>query len=94
MRTFIQYDPGVFLKDNGVCIGSFIKSELKSSRVPGKGPGLPPHTVEVTDREQEGLDLGNGGWMDFAYDSETETFTKFDPQKVFPETTDGRGGNP
>lgn len=94
MRIFIQYDPELFLKENGVCIGSFIKSELKSSRVPGKGPGLPPHTVEVTDREQEGLDLGDGGWMDFAYDAETDTFTKYDPEKVWLGNAEGKGGNP
>jgi hypothetical protein len=92
MRTFIEYDPEKFTKVDGVCVGFFIKSQLESERVPGVGPGLPPNTLDVTDREQEGL--GFDGWMEFAYDPETDTFTKIDMVNDWPETADGEGGNP
>lgn len=95
MRVFIEYDPEMFIKVDGDCVGCFIKSQLTSDKVPGEGPGLPPNTVEVTDREQEGLELEMGdGWMDFAYDPDTDTFTKYDPMKDWPESAEGEGGNP
>jgi hypothetical protein len=56
---------------------------------------LPPNIVEVTDREQEGLDLeGEYGWVEFAYAPETDTFTKINMGEDWPETLDGKGGNP
>ena len=97
MRGVIEYVPDIFIKVDGKCVGYFIKSQLRSSRVPGNGPGLPPNTIEVTDREQEGLELDSGtgdGWVEYAYDPETDKFTKYDPMKVFPENADGEGGNP
>lgn len=95
MRVFIEYDPEMFIKVDGTCIGRYVKSQLMSSRVPGAGPGLPPNTLDVTDREQEGLDVdGDEGWMEFAYDPETDTFTKFDLEKYWPENLKGQGGNP
>lgn len=94
MRTFIEYDPEMFIKVDGACVGRYVKSQLMSSRVPGVGPGLPPNTLEVTDREQEGLDIDEEGWMEFAYDPETDTFTKIDVEKDWPESVTGEGGNP
>jgi len=95
MRMFIEYDPEIVLRVDGVCIGYFIKSQLASARVPGKGPGLPPNTVEVTDREQDGLNLDDLGWVEFSYDPNTDTFAKFDVEKDVPESLDGtKGGNP
>ena len=94
MRVFIEYDPEMFIKVDGTCIGRFIKSQLMSDRVPGFGPGLPPNTLDVTDRVQEGLDLDVDGWMEFAYDPETDMFTKFDMEKDWPENLAGEGGNP
>ena len=94
MRAFIEYDPEMFISVEGACLGRYIKSQLISSRVPGKGPGLPPNTVEVTDRDQEGLDLEGDGYMEFAYDPETDKFTKFDTEAVWPTGVDGSGGNP
>lgn len=94
MRVFIEYDPKLFIKVDGVCVGRFIKSQLESTRVPGVGPGLPPNTLDVTDREQEGLNLGGDGWMEFAYDPESDAFTKIDVEKNWPENAEGEGGNP
>ena len=94
MRVFIEYDPKMFIKVDGTCVGRYIKSQLISSRVPGVGPGLPPNTLDVTGREQEGLDLDNDGWMEFAFDPETDTFTKFDMEQDWPEGLEGQGGNP
>lgn len=94
MRIFIEYDPEMFIKVDGACIGQYIKSQLMSDRVPGVGPGLPPNTLEVTDRKQEGLDLDADGWMDFAYNPDTDTFTKYDPTQDWPENAEGEGGNP
>lgn len=94
MRNFIEYDPEMFVRVDGVCLGNWIKSQLNSTRVPGEGPGLPPNIVEVTDREQEGLDLDGEGWTEFAYDPETDTFTKFDIEAIWPENAEGEGGNP
>ena len=94
MKVFIEYDPKMFIKVEGSCIGRYIKSQLRSARVPGEGPGLPPNTVDVTDREIEGLDLDGDGYMEFAYDPETDAFTKFDTDAVWPEHLSGEGGNP
>lgn len=94
-RVFVEYVPELIVRVDGVVVGNHIKAMLKSSRVPGKGPGLPPNIVEVTDRKQEGLDLdGPLGWVEFAYDPETDTFTKINMQEDWPETLDGKGGNP
>lgn len=94
MRTFVEYDPELFIKVDGACIGFYIKSQLQSERVPGVGPGLPPNTVDVTDREQEGQEESADGWMDCAYEPETDTFTRYDPDKYGPVNAAGEGGNP
>jgi len=95
MRVFIEYDPEMVIKVDGKCVGCYVKTQLMSDRVPGVGPGLPPNHLDVTERQQEGLDLDDDGWMDFAYEPKTDTFTKIDVEKDWPESLlTGEGGNP
>ena len=84
MRVFAQYAPKIPVEIDGVVIGCLVHSQLRSTRVPGYGPEIPPNILEVTDRTQEGLNLSGPGWTEFAYDIETDTFTKYDQLKAFP----------
>lgn len=84
MRTFAQYAPNIPVEIDGVVIGCLVFSQLRSTRVPGYGPEIPPNIEEVTGRTQEGLDLAGAGWTEFAYDIEADTFTKYDQLKAFP----------
>lgn len=80
MRYFIEYDPKTTVKIKGKCLGFVIKSQLQSDRVPGKGPDLPPNTLDVTEREAEAKELNHesgDGWLEFAYDAKKDTFTKY-----------------
>ncbi len=84
MRTFAQYAPKIPVEIDGVVIGCLVHSQLRSTRVPGYGPEIPPNIEEVTGRTQEGLDLAGAGWTEFAYDIENDTFTKYDFNDAFP----------
>jgi len=83
-RMFAQYVPDIPVKIDGTVIGCFVHCVLESRRVPGYGPEIPPNIVEVTGRTQEGLDLDGIGWLAFAYDPETDTFTLYDRDKAWP----------
>ncbi len=83
-RMFAQYVPKIPVEIDGTVIGFFVESVLESRRVPGHGPEIPPNIVEVTGRTQEGLDLDGPGWLAFAYDPETDTFTLYDRDKAWP----------
>ncbi len=84
IRTFAQYAPKIPVVIDGVVIGCLVHAQLRSTRVPGYGPEIPPNIEEVTGRTQEGLDLGGAGWTEFAYEVETDTFTKYDQLVAFP----------
>ncbi len=84
VRTFAQYAPKIPVEIDGVVIGCLVHAQLRSTRVPGRGPNIPPNIREVTDRKQEGLNLSGAGWTEFAYDVETDTFTKYDQLAAFP----------
>ena len=84
MRTFAQYIPEVPVVIDGVVLGCLVASQLRSTRVPGYGPEIPPNIIEVTGRAQEGLNLSGAGWTEFAFDVETDTFTKYDLNVAFP----------
>lgn len=59
MRIFLKLD------NNNVVV-----NELRSTRIPGDGPGLPSGVMEATGRN-------DGPWLGKVYDPATDTFSPF-----------------